>query len=106
MKLDEFYERLSSLDDAIYQIIATGQFKNSLKLSYKQGKNLELLLDIVYKLSKGLDLDEKYRSHKLTGYGEDFWECHIKPDWLLIWKVYTNELALVLVDTGTHSYLF
>lgn len=57
-------------------------------------------------LAKGKQLDHKqYRPHKLSGKYEDFWECHIENDWLLIWYI-DNEDNLILVRTGTHSDLF
>ncbi|MGC4129045.1 MAG: type II toxin-antitoxin system YafQ family toxin [Bergeyella sp.] len=51
-------------------------------------------------------LPAKYKPHKLSGNYAGCWECHIKPDWLLIWKQNDNELILLLMDTGTHSDLF
>ena len=47
-----------------------------------------------------------YRPHKLSGIYDGFWECHIKPDWLLVWKEQEEELVLLLTNTGTHSDLF
>lgn len=51
-------------------------------------------------------LPSRYHQHKLSGDYKDLWECHIRPDWLLIWKEFENELILVMTDTGTHSDLF
>lgn len=51
-------------------------------------------------------LPEKYKAHKLTGNYKECWECHIKPDWLLVWKQNDTELILLFINTGTYSDLF
>lgn len=78
----------------MYDVIYTGQFKKSLRLCVN---------DILQE--KG-ELPPIYLPHKLKGKYKGCWECHILPDWLLIWKLDNNELRLILVDTGTHSDLF
>jgi len=80
------------------------QFKKDYKKSLKQGKDLSLLQDIITKLANDETLPLKYKDHKLTGNLKDFRECHIEPDWLLIYQ--RNETELVLVRLGSHSDLF
>lgn len=72
----------------------------------KRGKDLEKLKYIVNELANQRPLDEKYRDHELTGNYRNFRECHIEPDWLLIYRIEKGELTLALVRTGTHSDLF
>jgi mRNA interferase YafQ len=82
----------------------TAQFKRDLKLSKKRGKDLSKLNAIVELLLKEKLLPEKNRDHPLSGSYKDHRECHIEPDWLLIYL--PGETILVLVRTGTHSDLF
>lgn len=89
-----------------YQLQTTGQFKQDLKRCKKRGLPLNELWDVVGKLLQGEPLEEKYRAHVLTGDRRGQWECHIQPDWLLIWEQHDNELILVMLNTGTHSDLF
>lgn len=72
----------------------------------KRGKDLEKLKYVVNELANQCPLDEKYRDHELTGNYRNFRECHIEPDWLLIYRIEKGELTLALVRTGTHSDLF
>ena len=72
----------------------------------KRGKDLEKLKYVVNELANQRPLDEKYRDHELTGNYRNFRECHIEPDWLLIYRIEKGELTLALVRTGTHSNLF
>lgn len=88
------------------KIIYSNQFKKDLKLAKKRNYNLSHLEQIVNKLVSNEKLDSKYRDHSLTGNYADFRECHIEPDWLLIYRIENNELALILFRTGTHSDLF
>lgn len=89
-----------------YKLALTGKFKKSLKLAKKRGLNIELLNEIVEKLLDGVSLDEKYKDHDLKGKYKEFRECHIQPDWLLIYLRDDDVLVLTLVDTGSHSDLF
>ena len=82
------------------------QFKKDLKLLQKRGYNLDLLGKVVDALSKEQKLSTKYKNHALTGSYKGYLECHIKPDWLLIYKINADELILILTSTGTHSDLF
>lgn len=87
-------------------IILSTRFKKDLKLAEKRGYDLELLNDVVMRLANLDALPPGYRDHNLTGRYEGFRECHIKPDWLLIYRIDGNALILFLARTGSHSDLF
>ena len=89
-----------------YELVLTGKFKKGLKLAKKRGLDLKLLEDIVDKLQNGIPLEEKYHDHELKGKFKGFRECHIQPDWLLLYLIEADVLVLTLVDTGTHSDMF
>lgn len=89
-----------------YELILTGKFKKSLKTAKKRGLNIALLNSVVDKLLQGIPLEEKHKDHPLKGNWEGFRECHIQPDWLLIYLVENDILTLTLVDTGTHADLY
>lgn len=89
-----------------YSLVLSGRFKKSLKLARKRGLNIDLLETIVEKLLRGIPLDEKNRDHELSGRYKGYRECHIQPDWLLIYLIEDDILTLTLVDTGTHADLF
>ena len=89
-----------------YELVLTGKFKKGLKLAKKRGLNIKLLDDIVEKLLNGIPLDERHRDHELKGKYKGFRECHIQPDWLLVYLLENDVLTLTLVDTGTHADLF
>ncbi len=72
----------------------------------KRGKDLAKLKYVVNELANQRPLDEKYRDHELTGNYRNFRECHVEPDWLLIYRIEKGELTLALVRTGTYSDLF
>jgi len=88
------------------EIRTTSKFRKDLKLAKKKGLNIALLQEVVDVLASGEKLSEKHRDHALTGDWESFRECHIQPDWLLIYKTSGDSLILTLVRTGTHSDLF
>lgn len=90
----------------MYKIVTTGKFKRDLKLAKKRGYNLSLLSVVVDMLAAGKPLPEKYKDHNLSGNYTGCRECHITPDWLLIYEVEEDELILYLTRTGTHSDLF
>ena len=106
MTVKEFLEVIKNLEETIYEIQITNRFKKSLDLSYQRNLDLALLKDIVHTLAKGETLDAKHRTHTLEGYKTIVWECHIKPDWLLLWQQIKDGLILILLDTGSHSDLF
>lgn len=88
------------------ELVVTNQFKKDLKRVRKQGKDLYLLQNVLQKLLKETVLDSKYRDHALTGNYIGFRECHIQPDWLLIYMINHNTLILTASRTGSHSDLF
>lgn len=91
-----------------YKITATTAFKKELKIIKKRNKDLAKLKKVVDILANGEKLEEKYKDHRLinTTRFNDCRECHIEPDWLLVYRINNNELILVLVETGSHSDLF
>ena len=90
----------------MFNIRASNRFKRDLKAARKRGLDLELLRTAVNLLASGEKLDPSYRDHDLTGNFAGFRECHIEPDWLLIYRIEQDELELFLFRTGTHSDLF
>ena len=86
----------------------TGQFKKDYKLAIKRGCNEKDLAKVVSILASEKPLPPKYRDHALENSRsyKGMRECHIKPDWLLIYKVYSDRLVLEWIRTGTHSDLF
>lgn len=84
----------------------SNKFKRSLRLAVKRGFDISLLEDIVEKIKTRIPLDTKYKDHELKGRWNGFRECHIQPDWLLIYLIEEDVLTLTLIDTGTHSDLF
>lgn len=89
-----------------YEVKFTNQFKKDLKLAKKQGKDIEKLFAVVEKLAFGEVLEAKYKDHDLTGSYKGCRECHIEPDWLLVYEIFNNTLVLVLYRVGSHSELF
>ena len=77
-----------------YQLVLTGKFKKGLKRAKKRGLDIELLDTVVDKLIHGLSLDDKHRDHELKGRYTGFRECHIQPDWLLIYLIEHDILTL------------
>ena len=102
----EFLAAIKNLGETIYKIQITNRFKKSLDLSYRRNLDLELLKEIIHTLAKGEKLNSKHRAHTLKGYESVIWECHINPNWLLLWQQNDDGLILMLLDTGTHSDLF
>lgn len=90
----------------MYEVKFTSSYKKNYKLMKKRGYDLSLLDDVVDTLRQGKTLDKKYKDHELKGNFACFHECHIKPDWLLIYLIEKDILTLTLVATGTHSDLF
>lgn len=88
------------------RIIQSNRFKKDLKVAIKRKLDLDELDYVVTKLANQEALDDKYKDHSLSGSYKDFRECHIKPDWLLIYCIDDEELELFLLRTGTHADLF
>ena len=89
-----------------YVVKFTNQFKKDLKLAKKQNKDLDKLFEIVNILADGGTLDARYRDHDLSGNYKGTRECHIEPDWLLVYEIRNEVLVLMLYRLGTHSELF
>lgn len=89
-----------------YEVRFTNQFKKDIKLAKKQGKNIDKLFSVVDILASGEALPAKYRDHDLSGDYRGCRECHIEPDWLLIYEIDNGLLILVLNRVGSHSELF
>ena len=89
-----------------YEVKLTTQFKKDFKQAMKRGLKINLLEDVIAKLAMGEALPESNRDHALTGDWKGFRECHILPDWLLIYRIENDVLVLTLTRTGTHSDLF
>ena len=89
-----------------YIVKPTTQFKKDFKLAIKRGLKIELLEQIIAELAMGEELPEKNKDHALTGNWVGHRECHILPDWLLIYRIEGDVLVLTLARTGTHSDLF
>ncbi len=87
-------------------IVWTTQFKKDYKLALKRHLNIDLLDDIIRALSQGKTLPEKNKDHALSGNWAGHRECHIQPDWLLVYHIDDDVLVLTLTRTGTHSDLF
>lgn len=89
-----------------YTVKVTTKFKWDYKLAIKHGRNIQLLEDVVAALAQGIALPEKYKDHALTGNFVGYRECHIQPDWLLLYRLEDDVLVLTLSRTGSHSDLF
>ena len=90
-----------------YTLRYSGQFKRSYKLCKKRGYDMSKLEAVIRLLAENGSLPAQYRPHILSGRGlAGYWECHIEPDWLLVWDQNDTELILLLLDTGTHSDIF
>ena len=89
-----------------YTIKPTTQFKKDYKLAQKRRLDLDLLKEIVDKLANGEPLDSKHKDHPLSNNWKGHRECHITPDWLLIYRYEEDVLVLTLTRTGSHSDLF
>ena len=89
-----------------YIIRPTSRFQRDLKRAAKRGYHTELLTAVIKKLADGVPLEQRYRDHALAGDYAGCRECHITPDWLLIYEIDGDTLLLYLMRTGTHSDLF
>ena len=88
------------------EIVLSNRFKRDLRRAVRRGRDTALLEKTVDLLAAGRPLPESSRDHVLTGDWTGYRECHIQPDWLLIYKVHESELVLLLMRTGTHADLF
>lgn len=88
------------------KVVWTSRFKKDYKLAVKRRLNIKLLDDTIRMLASGKTLPEEYNDHQLTGNLKNYHECHIQPDWLLMYRIEKDILVLSLQRTGTHSDLF
>ena len=88
------------------EIVPSNRFRKDLTLLRRRGCDRALLEEVIDRLAAGETLAPKYRDHQLTGDYGGFRECHIAPDWLLVYQIREKELLLLLSRTGTHSDLF
>ena len=96
------------LENTKYCVKYTSQFKKAFKKALKQGKDENLFLEVLNVIANGRKLAEKYKNHKLINDKtfKECYECHIEPDWLLVYKIQDDELVLLLFATGSHSQIF
>ena len=90
----------------MYTVKPTSKFQKDLKRIKSRGYNIDLLTEVIEKLADGETLDACFNDHPLKGKYAGCRECHITPDWLLVYKISGNALFLFLTRTGTHSDLF
>ena len=90
----------------MYTVHTTAEFRRDLKRVEKRGYDISLLTAVIIKLAAGEKLGPKYKDHPLKGQQKGRRECHITPDWLLIYVIAEDKLILLLTETGTHSDLF
>jgi len=93
------------MSETKYEVKETNLFKKDYRLAKKRGQNIHLLKDIIIQLANDQPLPEKNRDHALTGDWKGFRECHVAPDWLLVYKKENDILVLTLTRLGTHSDL-
>ena len=89
-----------------YRVLTSRNFLHDLKVCKKRGYDIDKLWNVIGKLQNGEPLPASCRPHRLTGDHSGEWECHVGPDWLLIWEQNDTELTLLMLSTGTHSDLF
>ena len=89
-----------------YKIVYTKKFEKDIKNLKKQNKDLTELFDVINCIAKGKILDKKYKDHKLVGNFNDYRECHVENDFLLVYKIEKDILILILYRAGTHSEIF
>ena len=87
-----------------YKLVRTKTFKRSFKKLNLNDADLQIFIEIIYKLTNAISLDKKYKDHQLKGELKEFRECHVKPDLLLIYRIRDSKLELI--DIGSHSELF
>ncbi len=90
----------------MYKIEYSNKIKKEVKLAQKRGLDINLFKEVVRLLEKNGNLPAKYKPHVLKGNFKGLWECHIQPDWLLIWEQNDTIKLIFLARTGTHSDLF
>ena len=96
----------SVLNRSMYTIKFTSEFKRQMKMCERRGYDMQLLREAIRILATEGKLPEKYLPHQLHGDRRGQWECHIQPNWLLVWQQHNRELVLVMLNTGTHADVF
>ena len=89
----------------MYKIVYTNRMKKDAKLMQKRGKDMNKLIEVLALLAEGNPLPAKYKDHQLSGNLSDFRECHIEPDWLLMYQIYDDNLIISATATGSHTDL-
>lgn len=89
-----------------YEVKITSHFKKQYKLCIKRGLDVNLINRAMRLLAENGALPPEYKPHKLKGQRQGQWECHIEPDWLMVWEQNDKSLILLFLETGTHSDLF
>ena len=89
-----------------YTVKPSSRFKKDLKIAQKRGYDIDILTEVIKKLASGEKMPEKNKDHQLSGKLAQYRECHITPDWLLMYEKDDNTLYLYRLRTGTHSDLF
>lgn len=92
--------------EKMLELRQTSNFKKDLRRMIKRGANMELLDEVIKILLRRKTLPEKYHDHPLTGNWHGYRDCHIEPDWVLIYRIDDDALILLATRTGTHSDLF
>lgn len=90
----------------MYKIVYTNRMKKDAKSMQKRGKDMGKLVNVLSLLASGNPMPMQYKDHPLTGNLRDFRECHIEPDWLLMYQIYEDTLILSATATGSHADLF
>ena len=89
-----------------YKVVMSSRFSKDLKINARRGYDLNKIKFVIEELANGKTLNPKYKDHQLQGNYLGKRECHILPDWLLIYEINGDELFLYLIRTGSHSDLF
>ena len=89
----------------MYKIVYTNRMKKDAKLMQKRGKDMNKLIEVLALLAEGNPLPAQYKDHQLSGNLSDFRECHIEPDWLLMYQIYDDILIISATATGSHTDL-
>ncbi len=88
------------------RVQTTKQFEKDFKRMVKRGKDTKKIKTIMLRLARGESLPIRHREHKLTGDFEGFTECHIEPDWLLLYRLNIDDNTIIFIRTGSHSDIF
>lgn len=90
----------------MYRLRVSKRFEKAFDLCARRGYDMNVIKKAMRLLEKNGELPPEYKTHKLTGEYKGCLECHLKPNWLLIWEKHENELVMLMIDTGTHSDIF